>query len=40
MSIKQVKTRARRLLVVVVVVALAAAIWVSPAFAGGGPWSG
>ena len=40
MSIKQLKPRARRLIVAVVVVALTAAIWVSPAFAGGGNFGG
>jgi hypothetical protein len=38
MSIKPLNTRARRLMLAVVVVALIAAIWVTPALAGGGTW--
>lgn len=40
MPIEQFKTRARRLIVAIVVVALTAAVWVSPAFAGGGNFGG
>jgi hypothetical protein len=39
MSIEQLNTRARRLMLAVVVVALIAAIWVPVALAGGNEWS-
>jgi len=40
MSTSRLKTRACRLIVAVVAVAITAAIWVTPAFAGGGYWGG
>ena len=40
MYTSRLKARTSRLIVAVVVVAILAAIWVTPALAGGGYWSG